>query len=639
MLVGQVFLVCGLLSMAGDGGPDKMTKVPQFDAAAFYETVSYVGASFSADESRLLLSSDASGVFNVYAIPVTGGKPEQLTHSTTNATFAGGWFPADDRFLYTADEGGNELNHVYVHELDGSSRDLTPGKYVKAAALGWLDDKSWFYVQTNEREPQHFDLYRYRTDGYKREMVFRNDTGWMLAGVSRDGRWVALGKVNTNADTDIYLWDSHKPDADPVNATPHKGAVQHTMLSFSPDSRLLYYGTDEHGEFREVWSYEIASGERKAVVKANWDVTSLHFSRSGRYRIQAVNADARTVVTILDTQTGEQVKLPDLPQGELSDVLFSESDRWLALYVDSDTSPPNLYVCDMQKHTAARLTDSLNPKIKPEYLVDGEVIRYNSFDGLEIPAVLYRPHGASAEDKAPALVWVHGGPGGQSRKGYSATIQHLVNHGYAVLGVNNRGSSGYGKTFYHMDDRKHGDVDLKDCVAARAYLASLPWVDGKHIGIIGGSYGGYIVTAALAFKPDAFDAGIDIFGVTNWLRTLQNIPPWWASFRDSLYAEMGDPATDEKRLRAISPLFHARDIRSPLLVVQGANDPRVLKAESDEIVEAVRANGIPVEYIVFPDEGHGFRNRENRIRASDAYVEFLNKHLRGNAADSSPQTP
>jgi dipeptidyl aminopeptidase/acylaminoacyl peptidase len=226
-------------------------------------------------------------------------------------------------------------------------------------------------------------------------------------------------------------------------------------------------------------------------------------------------------------------------------------------------------------------------------------------------------------------VLVHGGPGGQSRRGYSAMVQHLVNHGYAVLAANNRGSSGYGKTFYNMDNRRHGEVDLDDIVYARRYLETLDWVDGERVGIMGGSYGGYMVAAALAFRPDAFDVGVDIFGVTNWVRTLNSIPPWWESFKEALYDEMGDPATDEERHRRISPLFHASNIRKPLLVVQGANDPRVLQVESDELVAAVRANNVPVEYIVFPDEGHGFLRKENRIAAQEAYLRFLDQYLRG----------
>ena len=208
-----------------------------------------------------------------------------------------------------------------------------------------------------------------------------------------------------------------------------------------------------------------------------------------------------------------------------------------------------------------------------------------------------------------------------------AKRQTILPHGYAILGANNRGSSGYGKTFFHLDDKRHGEDDLQDIVYGRKYLESLDWVDADKIGIIGGSYGGYMVAAALAFEPEAFDVGINIFGVTNWVRTLKSIPPWWEAAKKRLYDELGDPATDEERLRRISPLFHADNIVRPLLVVQGANDPRVLQVESDELVAAVQANEVPVEYVIFPDEGHGFRKRTNRITASEAYVEFLDTYL------------
>jgi dipeptidyl aminopeptidase/acylaminoacyl peptidase len=316
----------------------------------------------------------------------------------------------------------------------------------------------------------------------------------------------------------------------------------------------------------------------------------------------------------------------------MGSVRFTSDESKIAFTVNASVSPSNIFTADIDGSNVKQHTQALNQEIDPAHLVEAEVVRYESFDGLEIPSILYKPKGASAENPAPALVWVHGGPGGQTRAGYSATIQHLVNHGYAVLGANNRGSSGYGKTFYHMDDKKHGEVDLQDIVYGRTYLESLDWVDNDRIGIIGGSYGGYMVMAALAFEPEVFDVGINIFGVTNWVRTLTSIPPWWESFKESLYDEMGDPATDGERHRRISPLFHAENITKPVLVVQGANDPRVLQIESDEMVEALRANGVPVEYVLFPDEGHGFRSRENRITASEAYVSFLDQYLRGDSA-------
>jgi dipeptidyl aminopeptidase/acylaminoacyl peptidase len=413
--------------------------------------------------------------------------------------------------------------------------------------------------------------------------------------------------------------------------TAHTGNVSHSVHEFTRDNSKLVYSTDEHGEFNQAWTYDVSTAARAPLISADWDVMFVSFSDTGRYRVSGIDEDARTDVQILDTGSGKEVALPGLPAGDLSQVRFSRDEGRVALMVSSDTSPGDVYTVDLESGKSARLTHALNPEIDEDDLVATEIIRYKSFDELEIPSVLYRPHEATSTHKVPALVWVHGGPGGQSRTGYSPTIQHLVNHGYAVLAANNRGSSGYGKTFFHMDDRRHGDVDLKDIVHARDYLASLDWVDSERIGIIGGSYGGYMVGAALAFEPEVFDVGINIFGVMNWVRTLTSIPPWWESFKEALYDEMGDPETDGERHRRISPLFHAQNIQAPLLVVQGANDPRVLQVESDEIVEAVRANGVPVEYVLFPDEGHGFTKRQNKITASEAYVSFLNTYLKGQA--------
>jgi dipeptidyl aminopeptidase/acylaminoacyl peptidase len=307
----------------------------------------------------------------------------------------------------------------------------------------------------------------------------------------------------------------------------------------------------------------------------------------------------------------------------------------MAFYASSSRHPRDLYVIGLAGSDQPRqLTRSLSPNIEAQDLVAAETVRFKSYDGVEIPGILYRPHQADAAAKAPALVWVHGGPGGQSRVGYNGLLQYLVNHGYVVYAINNRGSSGYGKTFYKLDDRRHGEADLGDCIASKQMLIDTGYVDPERIGIIGGSYGGYMVLAALAFEPEAFAVGVDIFGVSNWMRTLTSIPEWWESFRNALYQELGDPEQDEERLRRISPLFHADRIVRPLLVLQGANDPRVLQVESDEIVAAAQANGAVVEYVVFEDEGHGFRKKENQLRGYRTILKFLDKHLKGTTHQS-----
>jgi len=602
----------------------------QYTIEQFITTVAVGGASFSPNEKEILFSSDETGIRNVYSIPVTGGKARALTASTTDTTSAISYFPKDTRFLYTRDQGGNELHHLYVRQKDGSERDLTPGEKLKAMFGGWSGDKKSFFVSTNERDPKFFDAYRYDTDSYERTMIFKNEAGLDIEGVSPDGQWVVVSKPLSTADNDLFIHSIARNETKKISE--HTGQAEFSASDFDPQSKYLLFTTNEGSEFKRLRRYDLATGKTSDVEAAEWDIFGSGFSEKGRYRATRINDDARTVVKLYDTKSGKQVPLPKLPNGNINFVLFSPSENLMAMYVDADRAPSNLYVHDFKSGKTTRLTDTLSKEIDPEDLVDAQVVRFKSFDGMVIPGVLYKPHQANAGAKAPAIVMVHGGPGGQARLGYKYSAQYLANHGYVVLDINNRGSSGYGKTFYVADDRKHGAEPLWDCVEARKYLSSLPYVDGSRVAIMGGSYGGYMVAAALAFKPEVFDVGVDIFGVTNWVRTLQNIPPWWESGRKALYDEIGNPETELERLKATSPVFHADKIRKPLIVIQGKNDPRVLKAESDDLVEAVRKNGVPVEYVVFDDEGHGFTKKKNQIVAYAAILEFLNKNMPAPAA-------
>lgn len=596
-----------------------------YSAEEFHKTTSVFGSSINADASAVLVSNDATGIFNAYKVPLDGSPTTQLTHSTVESVFVVSWFPKDDRILYTADKGGDELNHLYVRELSGEVKDLTPGENLKASFVGWHEGDEQFYVATNERDAKFFDVYRYQVSDYSRELVYQNTSGYSVESISPNGQYIALSKTITNADSNLYLVDLKAQNEVAQLITEHEGEVEHSAYTFTRDSQKLIYSTDEFGEFRQAWAYDLNAQTSKVNYKANWDVSFTYYSKDGRYQVVGVNADAQTKIEILDLSTMKPLTLPTLPSGDLRGVNFSSDANTLVFYINSDTSPSNLYVHTLGTDKVKRLTSTGNPNIREENLVSGEVVRFKSFDGLEIPGILYKPIQAETQ-KVPALIWIHGGPGGQSRKGYSATIQHLVNHGYAIFKINNRGSSGYGKTFFHLDDKKHGDHDLKDVVYNKYYLQTLNWVDKDRIGVIGGSYGGYLTMAAMAFT-DEFEVGINIFGVTNWVRTLESIPPYWEAFRKSLYDELGDPSTDKERLHSISPVFFGHKVKKPVLVVQGKNDPRVLKIESDEMVESIREGGTFVDYLVFDDEGHGFSKKVNRIEASKKYLSFLNDHL------------
>ena len=624
-----VLLISSWLLAACTTAPESTTvstpSIEQYSAEQFFATKSYLGNDINYDASALLVASDESGVFNLYRVNVDGSHWQQLTHSSTDSIMPVSWFPKDDRILYSADQGGNELNHLYVLNADGSVKDLTPGDKLKAYFVGWNIDDS-FYVATNERDARYFDLYQYQSTDFSRKLLFQNDAGYSLDAISKNGRYLALSQERNNADGNVLLVDLLSPIISARLITPHQGNVAYQVYGFSPDNQQLLFGADDKGEFVSAYAYQLTNSTTQPYRQAEWDISFIYFSQDNRYRVEGVNADASTRISITDQTTGKPVPLPALPPGDVRALTFSKDSKYLSFYLNADNSPSNLYVWQIGAAKAMRLTNALSPAVSERNLVQSQVVRFASFDGVDIPALLYKPQQASANNKVPALVWVHGGPGGQSRTGYSAAIQHLVNHGYAVFAVNNRGSSGYGKTFFHLDDLRHGEDDLQDIVYGKKYLQQLDWVAADRIGIIGGSYGGYMTMAAMAFTNE-FKLGINIFGVTNWVRTLESIPPWWESFRESLYAELGDPTKDGERLRRISPLFHADQVKNPVLVVQGANDPRVLQVESDEMVAAIRANNVPVEYVLFPDEGHGFMKKANRIAAQQAYLRFLQQYL------------
>jgi len=622
MLMYCIISVLALHSMAA---PGECREIHKYSIDQFMKTISIGGGSFSFDEKSVLFSSNQSGVFNAFVIPVQSGEPSQVTFSKGDSVFALSFLPHDKRFLYSSDKGGNEIGHIYLQNEDGSVRDLTPGEKAKSSFYGISYDEKSFYFGSNKRDPKFMDVYDMDFETFTPRMIFKNEGAYSLGAVSRDRRYLAFSKTITRENSDIYLYDTNTKKF--KHLTPHQGDSNYSPEAFSPDSRSLYYLTDEDSEFTYLKRLDIHSGNSETVMKADWDIQFARFSHSGKYMMVGINNNARTEIRIYDTATNQLVHLPEPPHGQISSVRISKSEKLMSFYVNSSTSPSNLYICDFETQRYARLTNTLNPEIDLADLVEAQRVRYKSFDGLDIPAIVYKPHQVGPSEKAPAVVWVHGGPGGQSTIRYDPLFQYLVNHGYVIMAVNNRGSTGYGKTFYQLDNHRHGQDDLADCVEAKKYLESTGYVDEKRVGIMGGSYGGYMVLAALTFRPEEFAVGVDMFGVSNWLRTMRSFPSWWDPFKESLYREIGNPDTEEEYLRSISPLFHADRIVRPLMVLQGKNDPRVLKAESDEIVAAARKRNVPVEYLVFDDEGHGFIKKENQIKGYGSILEFLDKYL------------
>ena len=594
----------------------------------FYKNTRIGGGAFSDDEKKLLVSSDESGIFNLYEINIKDGSRKQLTFSEQESFFALDYVPGTNKVLYSADKGGNEINHIYLMEEGQQTVDLTPQAREKAMFYGWSEDKQHMYYLSNKRDSNYFDLYKMKISDWSAEMLYQNDKGLDISNISHDEQTMSINQPITTSENKLFLMN--RADGSMIEISEEPG--NYFGSGFSKDDAYFYYITNVGKEFAYLVQYEMSSGDRETLYETNWNVMYSYLSENEKYRVIAINEDGKNNLILLDNTTKSRVDFPNIPDADVTSVSISESEKLMRLRVGSSKAPGNIYVYNIETKDLKKLTETLNPEINPDDLVSAEVVRFKSFDGLEIPAIYYKPLVASSKSKVSALVWVHGGPGGQSRVGYFSLIQYLVNHGYAILAVNNRGSSGYGKTFYKMDDQNHGDKDLKDCVWGKKWLQEQEYIDPDKIGIIGGSYGGYMTMAGMTFTPDEFTVGVNIFGVTNWIRTLKSIPSYWESFKNALYAEMGDPySEDSVRLYNISPLFHAENVKNPVMVLQGANDPRVLQVESDEIVEAVRNNGVHVEYIVFPDEGHGFIKKENEIEGYGKILQFLDEYLKGDA--------
>ncbi|MFT4739122.1 MAG: dipeptidyl aminopeptidase/acylaminoacyl peptidase [Paraglaciecola sp.] len=631
-LMNLVSKLIVLLLLTACATTQDVPKVTKYTIEQFYENTNIGGGSFSPDESKLLISSNETGIYNAFEIDIASGAKTQLTSSTEESYYAQSYFPEDDRILFTFDEGGNENYKVFLRKQDGQTKNLTPGDSIRNGFWGWSQDKQSMYLMSNKRDARFMDIYKMTVEAVDDElpismMIYRNEDGLDVGAISPNERYYAITQSITSADGKMFLYD--RKTGEKTDISVHTGDASYNPQFFSLDNKSLYYTTDENSDFVYLAKRDLTTGDVSSIYEADWDVWYAYDSETEKYRVIGINEDAQTVVKIFDQVSGTEVNLPKIPGGSIAAVNISDSEKMARLTVSTSASPSNIYVYNFETGELKKLTDSLNPAISSDDLVEGKVVRYQSFDGLDIPAIYYQPKNASPDNKVPGMVWVHGGPGGQSRLAYFALIQYMVNHGYAILAVNNRGSSGYGKTFNHLDDKNHGDKDLKDCVAGKDFLISTGVIDEEKIGIIGGSYGGYMVMAALTFEPKAFDVGVNIFGVTNWLRTLKSIPPYWESARKALYDELGDPTTEDSvRLYEISPLFHTDNVTKPLMVLQGANDVRVLQVESDEIVEGVMANGVPVKYIIFDDEGHGFRKKENEIEGYGQIKTFLDQYLK-----------
>jgi dipeptidyl aminopeptidase/acylaminoacyl peptidase len=606
--------------------PPRRYAFEQFTAARRYQPA----LSFSPDGSEIAYSTNTSGQFNLWRQSSAGGYPHQLTLFSEHAVRDIAWSPDPstgsgqaESILFTADHHGDEFHQLYrIPARGGLPEQLTDAPRVQhyLAQQPWSPDGGAIAYAGNDRAPTDQDvLVRDLATGELRR-VFQGGL-YFPANWSPDGRRLAVVELISNTDTDVYLLDVETRQAD--HLTPKDAEARFLPAGWAGDGSGFYLLTDQDREHLGLAFYDLAAGRYRWIETPDWDVEHVAASRDGRYLAWSVNEDGYSRLYVRDLQRRELVAMPELPLGVASTLSMSPDGAKVGLLFNRPTHPPEVFVIDLTRGTLTQLTHGFLGGIDEADLVTPELIHYPTHDGREIPAYLYRPRG---DGPFAAILSIHGGPEAQERPtyAYNGMYQYFLSRGIGVLAPNVRGSTGYGKSYQKLIHRDFGGDDLKDFEAAARYLHTLPWVDRARIGVFGGSYGGFATLSCVSRLPGYWAAAVDVVGPSNLVTLTKSVPPTWRRMMADL---IGDPETEADFLMQRSPITYVDQINAPLLVIQGAQDPRVVKSESDQIVERLRARGVEVRYEVFEDEGHGFTKRENELRAWRMTAEFFERWL------------
>ncbi|HEV2591869.1 MAG TPA: S9 family peptidase [Gaiellaceae bacterium] len=593
-----------------------MTQLPpfeRFNAVRKFEPV----LAFTADGEGVLFVSNISGQFNLWRVPATGGWPKQLT-SYTDHTVRAVAVRADGLIAFSADHDGDELHRIYLLK-DGWPEEIAGGEQVQHALLpgAFTPAGDAIAYSANSRTPTDSEVWLQPLEGGGAQSIFGEGMYAFPAGFSPDGSKLLALEFRTNTDQSLHLVDLAAGTSDEL--TPHDEQAKFFPGPWTAEGTGFYFMTDSGAEYAGLARYDLEARSWAYVEQPEADVEGLAGSADGSVIAWLENDRGWAKLRILGRP---ESTLPPGTSHQYESVLAVSPDgSRVAVLWDEPRRGQNVYVVDTATGEAQRVTDSSIGLPPADTMVEPELTSYASWDGLEIPAWLFR---APVEGPHPVVLYIHGGPESQERAGYKPFAQYLCSRGISVLATNIRGSTGYGKTYQRMIHRHWGDVDLKDWKSAAEWLSAQDWVDGNRIGVFGGSYGGFAVLTCMSRLPEHFAAGVDIFGPSNLITLVQSAPPTW---RRMLRDWVGDAEEDREMLLAASPLTYADQIQAPLLVIQGANDYRVVKAESDQLVERLRELGTPVEYEVFEDEGHGFTKATNELRAWQISVDFLERHL------------
>jgi dipeptidyl aminopeptidase/acylaminoacyl peptidase len=580
--------------------------------------------SFSPDGKTLAVVCDMSGLPQIWTVPEEGGWPTLVT--TFDDPVSGvSWSPNSDWLAFSIAPGGGMNSQLYVAKPDGSSvKRLTAGGKDNNWLGNWTLDGSRLTMASNQRSAETMDAYLVDPVGGTLDMVAELKGTGGIEGLSRDNRYVVISRLASRGDNNLYRID-RKTGAEQL-LTPHTGPGEFSGAT-SPDGKTIYLVTNKDRDLTAFGRVPMdAEGKPGPIeVIASRDDAELEYFVMDDQGTQAAliwNNAGRNQLALIDLSSGKSTDISGLPAELIGSASFSRDGKKLALVLSGSSTNPDVWVMDMTRHQFTQVTHSPHAGVSFADLVKPELVNFKSFDGLQLSGWLYRPKNQTGP--GAYVISFHGGPEGQELPAFRSDYQALLLAGIGVFAPNVRGSSGFGKKFVNLDNgplRVNAVKDIKACVD---YLVNNHIADPKRIGITGGSYGGYMTMAGLTEYPDSFAAGADLFGIVNFKTFFEHTEPWMAAIST---VEYGDPKTQGEMLDQLSPIYKLDRITAPTMVLHGANDTNVPVIEAEQIVSTLKKRGVPVEYVLFPDEGHGWRKVNNRIRSTVEITQFFSKYL------------
>jgi dipeptidyl aminopeptidase/acylaminoacyl peptidase len=608
------------------------------------------GPTFSPDGRFVAFLTNVTGVSQLWQVPVEGASPGPVQLTFTNESVRGAHYsPRKHEIVFSMDTAGNERTQLFrLYGVGGGTDhgigegwlidDLTRQPKVIHGFGGFAHDGESIAFSANRDEGSRFDVYVQKIPASRERerpearLVAKGPGGYFQpVGWSPDDKFLLVSRAESNYNQDLYTIEVASGTVKQL--TPHKGDVQYHSANWSADGKRIYCSSTAEGrDIAGLAQIDVATGKLTYLETPEHEVEGVVASPKGRWLAYRLNVGGISELKLRDLKTDKAITLKGLPLGVISQVEFAPDDSKLALVFDGPRHNMDVWLWDLNAPPGGKgkgeglrqLTHASRAGIPFSQFVEPELVHYPTFDGKKIPAWFYKPAGKAASG-VPVIVYPHGGPESQTRPNFSALFQYFVQRGYAVLAPNVRGSTGYGTSYMNLDNTTKRMDSVKDLAHAAMWLRDAKQGDPKRLAVYGGSYGGFMVLAQVTHYPELWAAGIDVVGIANWVTFLENTGAYRRAHREKEY---GNLAEHREFLEKISPINHVDKIKCPMMIIHGAQDPRVPVGESEQIVAALKKRGVPVEYLRYEDEGHGLARLKNRLDAYPKMVDFLDKHLK-----------